>query len=88
MQLMLQVFLLWRANRTTIFSGRLTNNSSTTIVPLQSYVGVAYGITAYSGIWTVDINKTGATERVTIVAVDFLNNGCFFKFLEGAIEPG
>lgn len=68
------------ANRTTIFSGRLTNGSSATVVPAQADIGAAYGITWYNNIPTVD--KANAADRVVIVAIDTINNGVLFKFLE------
>lgn len=73
------------ADRRTIFYGKLTNNSSTRIAPVQADVGAEYGITAYSNIWTVDKNKTSTNARVEIVNIDLLNNGVFFKFLEAHI---
>lgn len=70
------------ADRVTIFGGTLTNNSSTRIAPVQADLGAAYGITAYSGIWTVDKNKTAGSARVRVVDIDTINNLVFFKFLE------
>lgn len=73
------------ANRTTIFRGKLTNGSSTRIAPVAADVGVVYGITAYSNVWTVDKNKTGGDARVQVVGFDDLTDDVFFKFLEAAI---
>jgi hypothetical protein len=71
-----------RANRSTVFIGYLTNGSSTKVAPTIANVGISYGITAYSNIWTVDTAKTGASERVTVIGIDLLNNTVFFKFKE------
>ena len=73
------------ANRETVFRGKLTNNSATRIAPEAADVGVVYGVTAYSNVWTVDKNKTGGDARVQVVGFDDLTNEVFFKFLEAAI---
>lgn len=72
-----------RPNDQTIFLANLTNNSSTLVTPAQADVGVQYGITAYSGIWTIDKNKTGANARVEVVGFDttVYSGVVFFKFL-------
>lgn len=57
------------ANGATLFQSELTNGSSTRVAPTQTDVGGIYGITAYSGVWTVDKNKTGASARVQVVAI-------------------
>jgi hypothetical protein len=74
-----------RADRTTVFVGYLTNGSSAKVNPAIADQGVGYGITAYSGIWTVDKAKTGASERVTVIGFDDLTNSVFFKFKEAAL---
>lgn len=74
-----------RADRHTVFSGYLTNGSSAAVASALTDLGIAYGITAYSGIWTVDKAKTGATERVRVVDWDPLWGKVFFKFLESAL---
>lgn len=78
------------ANRQTVFSAPLTNNSAVNIVPTQADVHVEYGLTAYSGEWTVDKNKTGASARVEIVGFDTNVNGgkgvVFFKVLEANLQ--
>lgn len=80
-----QVVSVAMANRVTIFRGQMTNNSSTRIAPAQTDVGVSYGVTAYTNIWTVDKNKSGANLVVKIVDVDIFNSIVFFKFLEAVI---
>lgn len=75
------------ANRQTVFSATMTNGSSTRVAPASTDVGVDYGITAYTNVWTVDRNKTGASARVQVIGYDTggLTNLVFFKFLEAAI---
>jgi hypothetical protein len=72
-----------RPNQQTTFLATLTTGSSATTVPAQANVGVQYGITAYSGIWTIDVAKTGADARVEVVGFDTTLYGgvVFFKFL-------
>lgn len=75
------------AKRSEVFRAQITNGSSTPVAPAQTDVGVSYGITAYSGVWTVDRNKTGASARVEVVGFDDLTQDVFFSFLEAAITP-
>lgn len=72
-----------RPNDETIFAGAFTNGSSAAAVPAQADVGVQYGITAYSGVWTVDKNKTGGSARVVIVGFDLdqTPDQVFFKWI-------
>lgn len=72
-----------RPNQTTTFLATLTSGSSATHAPAAANVGVEYGITAYSGIWTVDEAKTGADARVIVTGYDTEIYGgvVFFKFL-------
>lgn len=69
------------ADRTEVFSATLTNNSSTRIAPVQADIGAQYGITAYSGVWTVDKNKTTTAARVSIVGINTETNEVYFKWL-------
>lgn len=73
-------------NQTTIFAANLTNGSSTLVVPAQADVGVQYGITAYSGIWTVD--KGNTADRVEVVGFDTGVYGgiVLFKFLDNVLS--
>lgn len=77
------------ANRTEVFRSSLTNGSSTVVTPAQTDVGASYGVTAYSGEWTVDRAKTGVNARVQVVGIDTAIPGgtgdVFWKFLESAI---
>lgn len=68
-------------NDNTIFAAQFTNNSSTVIAPALTDVGVQYGITAYTGVWTVDKSKTGGSARVTIVGVDVVQQLVFFRII-------
>lgn len=65
----------------TVFSATLTNGSSTRIAPTVADIGTQVGITAYSGVWTVDKNKTAGNARVAIVGIDTDVNVVFFRFL-------
>lgn len=75
------------ANTQTIFEATLTNGSATRVAPAQTDVGQQYGITAYSGVWTVDKAKTGASARVIVLGFSTINNRqlVFFKFLPANI---
>lgn len=70
-----------RPNDQTIYAAAFTNNSSALAVPAQTDVGVQYGITAYSGVWTVDKNKTGGSARVEVVGFDADQKMVFFKWI-------
>ena len=72
-----------RPNDETIFAGCLTNGSSTPVAAAVTDIGQQYGVTAYSGIWTIDKAKTGGSARVTIVGYDTDQNPdqVFFKFI-------
>lgn len=74
------------ANTVTVFSATFTNGTAVRIAPAQTDVGIAYGITAYAGIWTVDKAKTAGSARVTITDVDIFNNLVYFKFLAANIQ--
>lgn len=73
-------------NQTTIFAANLTNSSSTLVTPAQADVGVQYGVTAYSGKWTVD--KGNTADRVEVVGFDTSVYGgiVFFKFLDSVLS--
>lgn len=70
-----------RPNDETIFAGCLTNGSSSRATVAQADVGQQYGVTAYSGVWTVDKAKTGGSARVVVTGVDTSQNQIFFKFI-------
>jgi hypothetical protein len=69
------------ADRNTTFWATLTNGSSTRIAGATADIGAIYGITAYSGVWTVDKAKLTTDARVSIVGIDTERGGVFFKFL-------
>jgi hypothetical protein len=75
------------ATREATFRGKMTNGSSTRVAAAVTDIGISYGITAYSGVWTVDKNKTAGDIRVRVVGFDDLTGDAFFKFLEAAITP-
>lgn len=77
----LQKVAVAKANAVTVFSGYGTNGSSTRVTFTQADVGISYGVTAYTSVWTVDKAKTAASARVSVVAVDTDNGGVFFKVL-------
>lgn len=70
-----------RPNDSTIFCANITNGSSTLVAPAQTDVGVLYGVTAYSGIWTVDRAKL-SNDTAEIVGFDttLYSGVVFFKF--------
>lgn len=73
------------ADAVTVFMATLTNGSSTRVAPAITDVGAQYGITAYSGVWTVDRNKTTTSARVIVVGYSTELYGSpgvvFFKWL-------
>lgn len=77
------------ASSQVTFAASLTNGSSTLVAPTQADVGAQYGITAYSGIWTVDKNKTAGNARVEVVGFDvtvYSPGIVFFKFLASVLS--
>lgn len=70
-----------RPSDTVILVGQLTNGSSALVTPAIADVEAQYGITAYSGIWTVDKAKTGGSARVTVVGFDADLKQVFFKII-------
>ena len=74
------------ADKNSTFMATLTNGSATRIAPVIGDVGAQYGVTAYSGVWTVDQAKTAADARVQIVGYSLIGPTAgvgvvFFKFL-------
>lgn len=76
-----QTVSVCRPNDETIFVGQLTNGSSALVTPAIADVEAQYGITAYSGIWTVDKAKTGGSARVNVVGFDADLKQVFFKWI-------
>lgn len=77
---------VYRANRQTVFSGQLVNNSATAVTPAQTDIGVNYGLKDYSGYWYVDKNLTAANATVTIVDIDADRGIVFFKVMEARLQ--
>lgn len=77
-----------RPNDSVIYAANFTNGSSTLVTPAQTDVGAQYGITAYSGLWTVDKNKTAGNARVEVVGFDTSVYGgvVFFKWLSSFLS--
>lgn len=65
-----------------IFKSKLTNGSATFIAPVAADIGASYGITANSGVWSVDKSKTAANARVVIVKIDPDQNEVYWRFIE------
>jgi hypothetical protein len=72
-----------KANRMTVFSGRLVNGGTDPVTPALTDISAQYGITkSGAGEWYVDQAKTGANARVEVVAIDVDLKLVLFKFLE------
>jgi hypothetical protein len=69
------------ADKNTTLWATLTNGSAVRIAGVTADIGAQYGITAYSGVWTVDKAKTAGDARVQIVDIDTERGGVFFKWL-------
>jgi hypothetical protein len=84
-----------RANRITVFSGNLVNGSSALVTPVQTDIGVNYGLKSYvvatmfgnQNVWFVDRSQTAGNACVTVVAIDTTagNQIVFFKFMEARL---
>lgn len=72
-----------KANRVTLWSGRLVNGATDPVTPAQNTdMGVAYGvIKTADGTWAVNQADTVNT-KVRIVDIDVFNKIVFFRFLE------
>ncbi len=73
-----------RANRNTVFSGRMVNGGTDPVTPVQADIGTAYGLLKVANDWVVDQTETVNT-RLRIVDIDIDNKLVFFKFLETAL---
>ena len=73
------------ADKNTTFWALLTETDGVPIAPVQADVGAQYGITAVSGIWYVDKDKTTTSARVLVVGIDLERGGVFFKWLSDHI---
>lgn len=77
---------LAQANRMTVFSGALTNNTDVLITPVLGDVGNTHGVRkrAADSIWTVDQTATDCL-KVDSYDLDQTDKPVFFKFLEAAL---
>lgn len=77
-----------KANRITIFSGRMKNGATDPVVPATTDIGAKYGLVAVAvtggNEWVVDQSDT-VNVRVEITDVDTTINAVFFRFLESAL---
>ncbi len=73
-----------KANRSTVFSGRMVNGGTDPVTPAQTDIGTAYGIVKTGNDWAVDQSDVVAT-RLRITDIDIDNKIVFFKFLESAL---
>ena len=75
-----------KADRSTIFSSRLVNNTSAGIAPVQADIGTSYALKLYTvnslNEWVVD--KTG-TVGVKVEDIDTDVNIVFFRALEATL---
>jgi len=71
-----------KANRITIFSGRMVNGGTDPVTPVQADLGTAYGVLKTgAGEWVVNQADT-TTTRVRVIDIDIDNKIVFFRFLE------
>lgn len=72
---------LAKANRTTVFSGRMVNGATDPVTPALSDIGKVYGLLKIGDDWVVDQAEVTNT-RVEIVDIDVNEKIVFFKFME------
>ena len=71
-----------KANRSTVFSGRLGNGGTDPVTPAQTDIGVAYELLKTgAGEWVVN-QAAVVNTKVRIVDIDAAGKIVFFKFLE------
>lgn len=70
-----------KANRATVFSGRLVNGATDPETPALTDINVLYGLLKTGNDWVVDKAETVNT-RVEVVDIDIDNKVVFFKFME------
>jgi len=71
-----------KANRLTVFTGRIVNGGTDPVTPVQGDVGKTYSILkAGTGEWTLDA-ADGANQRVRVIDIDIDAKIAFFRFLE------
>jgi len=71
-----------KANRVTIFSGRMVNGGTDPVTPAQTDIGVAYELLKTgAGEWVVN-QAAVVNTKVRIVAIDVPGKVVLFRFLE------
>jgi hypothetical protein len=70
-----------KANRSTVWSGRMVNGATDPKTPALTDINVVYGVAKVGDDWVVNQAETSAT-RVEIVDIDIDNKIVFFKFME------
>jgi len=71
-----------KANRLTVFSGRMVNGGTDPVTPAQTDIGIAYELLKTgAGEWVVNQAATTNT-KVRIVDIDVASKIVFFRFLE------
>lgn len=70
-----------KANRVTVFSGRMVNGATDPVTPALTDIGKLYGVLKSGNDWVVDQAETSNT-RVEITDVDIDNKVVFFKWME------
>lgn len=74
-----------KANRQTIFTGRMVNGGTDPVTPAQTDIGKVYGtLKTAAGEWVIDQTET-TTTSVRIVDIDIDNKIVFFRFLEAVL---
>lgn len=79
-----------KANRSTIFSGRLVDTNEADVAPDQANVGIDYAIVKVSNDWCVDeSDEVNVSVRIVdFDATDSDNYIVFFRFLDSVLhEP-
>jgi hypothetical protein len=71
-----------KANRLTIFTGRMVNGGTDPVTPVQADLDTAYGVLKTgAGEWVVN-QADVATTRVRVIDIDIPLQLVFFRFLE------
>ena len=70
-----------KANRATVFSGRMVSGATDPVTPALTDIGKVYGVVKTGNDWTVD-QAEAVNTRVKIVDVDIDNKVVFFRWME------
>jgi hypothetical protein len=74
-----------KANRLTIFSGRMVNGGTDPVTPALTDIGVSYEVLKTgAGEWVVNQAAT-TNNKVKIVDIDAASKIVFFRFLEAVL---